>query len=106
VEPERFEYYVQKMRGLNSPITIFNYNYFLIESNYVGDFGEREVIIADEGHNIEFQIANFIKFTFSNLDLKALPKSNFPNLDSIELSMKEKLEVYAFWLENIKRTVP
>lgn len=104
--PERCEYYAQKMRGLNSLITIFNYNYFLIESNFVGDFGEREVIIADEGHNIEFQIANFIKFAFSNRDLKFLPDSNFPNLDNIELSMKEKLEVYAFWLENIEKKLP
>ena len=105
-EPERCDYYVQKMKGLNSPITIFNYNYFLIESNYVGDFGEREVLIADEGHNIEFQIANFIKFTFSNKNFKFLPDSNFPDLGNIELTMKEKLEVYAFWLENIKKTFP
>ncbi|AKB36692.1 hypothetical protein MSSAC_2102 [Methanosarcina siciliae C2J] len=103
---EKCEYYVQKMKGLNSPITIFNYNYFLIESNYVGDFGEREVLIADEGHNIEFQIANFIKFTFSNRNLNFLPGSNFPDLGDIELTMKEKLEVYAFWLENIKKTIP
>jgi len=105
-EPERCEYYVQKIKGLNSSITIFNYNYFLIESNYVGDFGEREVLIADEGHNIEPQIANFIKFTFSNKDLKFLPEPHFPDLNNIELSMKEKIEVYAFWLEHIKKTVP
>jgi Rad3-related DNA helicase len=84
-EHERCEYYVQKMKGLNSPITIFNYNYFLIESNYVGDFGGREVLIADEGHNIEFQIANFIKFMFSNKNFKFLPDSNFPDLGNISL---------------------
>jgi Rad3-related DNA helicase len=105
-EHDRCDYYVQKMKGLNSPITIFNYNYFLIESNYVGDFGEREVLIADEGHNIEFQIANFIKFTFSNKNFNFLPGSNFPDLGNIELTMKEKLEVYAFWLENMKKTIP
>ncbi|MCC4770442.1 hypothetical protein FXV91_09650 [Methanosarcina sp. DH2] len=105
-ERERCEYYVQKMKGLNSPITIFNYNYFLIESNYVGDFGEREVLIADEGHNIEFQVANFIKFTFSNNNLKFLPDSHFPDLSNIEVTMKEKLEVYASWLENIQNTIP
>ena len=46
-------YWNQKANAVNSPITLMNYDYAIVELNYVKHFGTRSLLILDEAHNIE-----------------------------------------------------
>lgn len=50
---EHCYYWNQKANAVKSPITLMNYDYALLELNYVKHFGKRRLIILDEAHNIE-----------------------------------------------------
>ena len=46
-------YWNQKANAINSPITLMNYDYAIMELNYVKHFAPRSLLILDEAHNIE-----------------------------------------------------
>ena len=46
-------YWNQKANAINSPITLMNYDYAIVELNYVKHFAPRSLLILDEAHNIE-----------------------------------------------------
>ena len=46
-------YWNQKANAINSPITLMNYDYAIVELNYVKHFAPRSLMILDEAHNIE-----------------------------------------------------
>ena len=46
-------YWNQKANAINSPITLMNYDYAIVELNYVKHFSPRSLLILDEAHNIE-----------------------------------------------------
>lgn len=50
---EHCTYWHQKVEGINAPITLMNYDYALLELNYVKHFPKRDIMILDEAHNIE-----------------------------------------------------
>lgn len=52
-----------KMRALGSPVACLNYSYFLRELHHRNDFGERELMICDEAHNLESQLQDIVAFT-------------------------------------------
>jgi len=43
----------QKAKAVKSPITLMNYDYALLELNYVKHFGKRRLMILDEAHNMK-----------------------------------------------------
>lgn len=66
------EYWEQKTDAINSDSVIHNYSYFLNEVNYVQDFGGRNILICDEGHNIETKLLDFNKATLTRRDIEDL----------------------------------
>lgn len=59
-EGDRCPYWVQKVEAINSAKVAPNYTYMLHDIAYSKDFRRRELLISDEGHNIEKQIMEFI----------------------------------------------
>jgi ATP-dependent DNA helicase DinG len=66
------DYWSAKVDGLNSKEAIFNYKFLINEANHVGDFGTVNVLISDEGHNVEKEIADTISVNISRKDLDQL----------------------------------
>ena len=63
-------YWEQKANAINSPITLMNYDYAILELNYVKHFGRRSLLILDEAHNIENKLMNSLELTLSNQRLE------------------------------------
>lgn len=55
-------YFKAKTRGMDADIACLNYSYFLAETHYSGDFGHRNVMIADEAHNVGETLKGFLSF--------------------------------------------
>lgn len=55
-------YMWNKTRALEADIACLNYSYFFNETYYSGDFGPRNVIIADEAHKVEQNMQSFLSF--------------------------------------------
>lgn len=63
-------YWEQKGRAVQSPITLMNYANFFIEMNFLTHFGKRKLGVFDEAHNIEDQMMDRISHTLANEKLK------------------------------------
>ena len=59
-------YWNQKANAINSPITLMNYDYAILELNYVKHFGKRSLLILDEAHNIENKLMSTMEVTIYN----------------------------------------
>ncbi len=57
---EHCTYWAQKTGAMNSKIALHNYPYFIGETEHVGDFGKRDLLICDEAHNIESEIMKYV----------------------------------------------
>lgn len=64
-------YWEQKANAINSPITLMNYDYAILELNYVKHFGKRSLLILDEAHNIENKLMSSLELTLSNQRLES-----------------------------------
>lgn len=103
VPPEdRCEYWVNKVEALRCYGNVHNYKYLITEANYIGDFTQRNVLISDEGHNIEDQIVSFIKLPITDTDLQKINKYTkrkvtfLPYIESENLD--KKTERHSNWL--------
>ncbi len=67
---EHCHYWQQKSNAINSPITLMNYDYAILELNYVKHFPPRNLLILDEAHNIENKLMNTMELTLYNRRLK------------------------------------
>ena len=78
------EYWVQKIDAMNFGKVAHNYMYYLLESNFAGDFGSPEALVCDEAHAIEHIIMDFISVTISQRELTNIkaPIFNFQDADS------------------------
>jgi ATP-dependent DNA helicase DinG len=56
---ESCPYKFAKRTMLNSGVGTMNFAYFLNETQYAGQLGTREMLVCDEGHNLEQQILGF-----------------------------------------------
>lgn len=92
--------------GLNSSTVITTYSYFLSENfysngefdeKYSNDFPKRNLVICDEGHNIDDKIAERVKLTVSFNDLKDLGINIKKELRELEYS-----DDYDFLLQKIR----
>ena len=63
-------YWNQKANAVNSPITLMNYDYAIVELNYVKHFGKRSLLILDEAHNIENKLMATMEVTLYNRTLE------------------------------------
>ena len=63
-------YWNQKANAINSPITLMNYDYAIVELNYVKHFGTRSLLILDEAHNIENKLMSTMEVTLYNRTLE------------------------------------
>jgi Rad3-related DNA helicase len=61
----RCEYVMAKRTALQAPVRILNYEYWITEANYVGEFGNEDLIIVDEADALENVMANFVGLEFS-----------------------------------------
>ena len=68
--PSHCHYWNQKANAINSPITLMNYDYAIVELNYVKHFGKRSLLILDEAHNIENKLMSTMEVTLFNRTLE------------------------------------
>jgi len=74
------KYWEQKTTAIESPITVHNNRYFITELNNVNDFGKRNVLVSDEGHNIEKHILNFVGIRITDQTMKLFNRdAKLPN---------------------------
>jgi ATP-dependent DNA helicase DinG len=104
-------YQEQKAQALRSKIVVTNYDYFLAAINYVGDFGKRDVIVADEGHSLEAHIANFVTVDITSYLLDRLnayftdkKQLHFP-FTSYNDSQDDKLDRYITLAKDVYETI-
>ncbi|HTX61652.1 MAG TPA: ATP-dependent DNA helicase, partial [Methanobacterium sp.] len=71
-------YWDQKARAVKSPITLMNYDYALLELNYVKHFGKRRLMVLDEAHNIEDKLMNRLEVNIYNKRLENDIKKTIP----------------------------
>jgi Rad3-related DNA helicase len=72
-------YYHQKWIAVKSSHTIYNYKYFLSDLFYSGTMQRRQLLVLDEAHAVESEVADFKSFTvFNDSITDFLPKLNIP----------------------------
>ncbi len=69
----------QKKKVLTSSLRILNYQYFILESNFVGQFAGKPLLICDEADMLENVLLDFIELQISGHVIKKhkLPKPPF-----------------------------
>ncbi|RJS48897.1 MAG: ATP-dependent helicase [Methanobacterium sp.] len=82
-------YWDQKADAVNSPITLMNYDYALLELNHVGHFGSRKLLILDEAHNIEDKLMRRLEVTLSRKRVEKDIKKGIPSGMMGELDPEE-----------------
>lgn len=60
------KYTVAKKAALTSSLRVLNYDYFLTEANYVGQFSNNDIVIVDEADSLEDTLVNHIKIDISD----------------------------------------
>ena len=73
------KYKNQKEKFINSGESVTNFSYFLTEANYSGKIKPRQVLVIDEGHNIESELSRFVEVSVSEYFSKSVLKISFPN---------------------------
>jgi len=66
------EYVVAKRIARNAPTKILNYEYWITETNYVGQFAGESMVVIDEADSLEGTMARFINLEFSEGMLRML----------------------------------
>ena len=74
----RCQYWDQKAHAVQSPITLMNYDYALLELNYVKHFGRRRLMVLDEAHNLEAKLMRRLEVNLFNRRLDRDIKKNIP----------------------------
>jgi len=69
-DTDHCHYWQQKANAINSPITLMNYDYAILELNYVKHFSPKNLLILDEAHNIENKLMNTMELTLYNRRLE------------------------------------
>ncbi len=73
-------YYHQKWIATRSTHTIYNYKYFLSDLFYSGNMHQRKLLVLDEAHTVESEVADFRSFTiYRDALMRLIPRLQFPN---------------------------
>jgi ATP-dependent DNA helicase DinG len=75
---EHCSYWNQKANAVKSPITLMNYDYALLELNYVKHFGKRRLMVLDEAHNIEDKLMSRLEVNIYDKRLENDLKKSIP----------------------------
>jgi len=95
-------YLQQKVDGINSDVVIANYDYAMLELNYVNDFLKRELLILDEAHNLESKIMRFIELEIDRKRLESEVKIKVSD-EEIENLHKVGHEAWISFINSIIR---
>jgi ATP-dependent DNA helicase DinG len=76
---DRCQYWDQKAYAIQSPITLMNYDYALLELNYVKHFGRRSFMVLDEAHNLEDKLMRRLEVNLYNRRLDRDIKKTIPH---------------------------
>lgn len=76
----------------DSPVTVHNFDSFYYQSLF-GTFGQRELLVVDECHNIETKFLNFISFDFDNRLIPELEIQEFDSIDDYDELLGELDEI-------------
>ena len=88
------KYKKDKQKFLDSEESITNFSYLLTEANYSGKIVPRNVLIIDEGHNIETELSKFIEISVSENFCKNVLKIPFISNPTQYRAFKWINEVY------------
>lgn len=113
-EQNKCNYWLHKTKALSSEIVVNNYAYLLTEGNFVGDFGKRNVLVSDEGHNIEKHIMNFVTVSITEKTLEAFEDVKFPYIvddvlgtkDQIKQGQEKLMPLWINWLRELYMMFP
>src|ERR687886_2580237 len=73
-------YYHQKLIAARSTHTIYNYKYFLSDLFYSSNIHQRKLLVLDEAHTVESEVADFRSFIIYRPALvRLITKLQFPN---------------------------
>jgi Rad3-related DNA helicase len=75
---DKCNYWEQKANAVNSEITLMNYDYALLELNYVKHFAKRNFMVLDEAHNIENKLMKQMEVSLLNRRLEKDIKKTIP----------------------------
>lgn len=75
---DKCNYWEQKSNAVNSDITLMNYDYALLELNYVRHFAKRDLMVLDEAHNIEDKLMRRLEVNLLNQRLENDIKKTIP----------------------------
>ena len=89
-------YWFQKERAIRSDITLHNYAYYLLETNYIHDFTNRYLGVFDESHLIERRLMDFAGLEISEGMLRRV------GLGEIKIPNHRDISEWIPWLEGIK----
>ena len=83
----------EKKLFLESPESVTNFPYFIMESTYSGKITPRNFLVVDEAHNAESVLTNFVEISVSQYFCDKVVKCNWP----------EKITPVAFykWLRDV-----
>jgi ATP-dependent DNA helicase DinG len=96
-------YYHQKWIALKSSHTIYNYKYFLSDLFYSNSMQKRQLLVLDEAHTVEYEVADFKSFTVFNEGITGfLPKLSIPYENEYDIEtwiafgteLREKLLIF------------
>jgi Rad3-related DNA helicase len=96
-------YYHQKWIALKSSHTIYNYKYFLSDLFYSNSMQKRQLLVLDEAHTLESEVADFKSFTVFNEGITGfLPKLSIPYENQYDIEtwiafgteLREKLLIF------------
>lgn len=90
-------YWEQKAESAESNITLMNYDYALLELNYVKHFGKRQLMVLDEAHNLEDKLMRRLEV---NLSRQRLEKDVRKTIPRSMLAYKEPVE-WILFLESL-----
>jgi len=71
-------YKKQKQKFIDTSEGITNFSYFLTETNFSGKIIPRQVLVIDEGHNIESELSKFVEISISEYFARSVLKIAFP----------------------------
>jgi len=81
-------YAVEKSNFMNASLGITNYSYFLAETMYAKKLTPRGLLIIDEAHNTEAELAKFISIVFSTKFANDVLNVKRPNQDDDDIIFK------------------
>jgi len=82
-------YYEQVQRAIDARKVLMNFSSFLYQTGFTDRFGQRDLLVIDEGHHCEEQLMDFVTMTINDRDLAAA---------GLELPDLEETTDYALWL--------